>query len=143
VRHHAECAPGYAHEYDPQVNETDLWTAERHLGDKPEEITELYRRFISLAQECGPFTYSITKTAITLKGSRRGFAGAKPAQRWLDGYLDLQREVRDPRIRYASPYTKRLFVNQFRITRLDQLDHDFATWLSEAYAVGAGAHLHP
>lgn len=121
----------------------DLWTVERHLDDKPKEINELYRRFIAMVEECGPFTYRVSKTAITLKGSRRGFAGAKPAQRWLDGYLDLQREVRDPRIRYASPYTKRLFVNQFRMTRLEQFDRDFAGWVREAYDVGAGAHVHP
>jgi hypothetical protein len=125
------------------VDIADLWTVERHLDDKPEEIVVLYRRFIALAEECGPFTYRVTKTAITLKGTRRGFAGAKPAQRWLDGYLDLQRELRDPRIRYASRYTRRLFVHQFRITRLEQLDRDFAGWVREAYEVGAGAHVHP
>ena len=38
---------------------------------------------------------SVTKTAITLKGGRRGFAGAKPKARWLDGYLDLQRPIDD------------------------------------------------
>ena len=121
----------------------DLWTIERHLDGKPAEIAELYRRFIALVAECGPFTYRVSKTAITLKGSRRGFAGAKPAERWLDGYLDLQRELRDPRIRYASPYTKRLFVNQFRITSPEQLDRDFAGWVREAYDVGDGVHIHP
>lgn len=125
------------------MDSADVWTVERHLDNKPEEIAELYRRFIALVEECGPFTYRVSKTAITLKGSRRGFAGAKPAERWLDGYLDLQRELHDPRIRYASPYTKRLFVNQFRITRLEQFDRDFAGWVREAYEVGVGAHVHP
>ena len=52
----------------------------------------------------------MSKTAISFKGTRRGFAGAKPKKRWLDGYLDLQRRLTDPQIRSASPYTKRLFV---------------------------------
>jgi Domain of unknown function (DUF5655) len=117
------------------------WTIERHVQDKPEEIVALYNRFIRLAEACGPFVYSVTKTAITLKGSRRGFAGATPRQSSLTGYLDLQRRVVDPRIRRSSPYTKRLFVHHFRVVALEELDEEFGVWLSEAYAVGQGAHL--
>jgi hypothetical protein len=112
-----------------------------HLAGKPDDVVALYERFITLVEACGPFSYRVTKTAITLKGRRRGFAGAKPKARSLDGYLDLQREVVDPRILSASPYTRRLFVHQFRVVTLDQLDDEFATWVREAYAVGAGAHL--
>jgi Domain of unknown function (DUF5655) len=119
----------------------DAWTVEDHLLGKPDDIVALYERFITLVEECGPFSYRVTKTAITLKGSRRGFAGAKPTERSLDGYLDMQREVRDPRIMRASPYTKRLFVHQFRVISLDQLDDEFAGWVREAYNVGAGAHI--
>jgi hypothetical protein len=117
------------------------WTVEDHLADMPDEIVALYRRFIALVEECGPFSYRVTKTAITVKGSRRGFAGAKLTMRSLNGYLDLQRELRDPRIQRASPYTKRLFVHHFRVTSPDQLDREFAGWIREAYDVGAGAHM--
>jgi hypothetical protein len=107
----------------------------------PGTVVDLYERFILLVEACGPFEYSVTKTAIALKGARRGFAGAKPKQRWLDGFVDLQREVRDERIRRSSPYTKRLFVHQFRITEPNQMDATFAGWIREAYDVGAGHHL--
>jgi len=119
------------------------WTVEDHLHGKPDAVVALYRRFVALVQACGPFEYAVSKTAITFKGSRRGFAGAKPTAHGLDGYLDLQRRVEDPRIRRASPYTKRLVVHQFRITRLEQLDVEFAGWVREAYQVGQGGHLHP
>ena len=98
------------------------WTVEDHLRDKPPAVVALYRRFVELVQACGPFDYAVSKTAITFKGSRRGFAGAKPTAGSLDGYLDLQRRVEDPRIRRASPYTKRLVVHQFRISAPEQLD---------------------
>jgi hypothetical protein len=117
------------------------WTVQDHLRDKPPAVIALYQRFVELVEACGPFDYSVSKTAITFKGSRRGFAGAKPTSRSLDGYLDLQRRVDDPRIRTASPYTKRLFVHQFRITAADQLNDEFAGWLREAYEVGQGGHL--
>jgi hypothetical protein len=119
----------------------DTWTVEDHLRDKPAVVIALYQRFVELIQACGPFECSVAKTAITFKGSRRGFAGAKPTSRALDGYLDLQRRVEDPRIRRASPYTRRLFVHQFRVTAPEQLDDEFAGWVREAYDVGQGGHL--
>jgi hypothetical protein len=117
------------------------WTVADHLSGSGAEVLRLYERFVELVGTCGPFDVTVSKTAVTFKGTRRGFAGAKPKKNWLDGYLDLQREVRDPRFRRVSPYTKRLFVHQFRIITLDQLDNDFAGWVEEAYDVGQGRHL--
>jgi hypothetical protein len=125
------------------MDQDQEWTVERHLIGKPPEVVAMYRRFIELAERCGPFTYAVAKSAITLKGVRRGFAGAYPGKQRLDGYIDLQRVVSDPRIRRASPYTKKLFVHHFRITSLDELDDEFGGWLAEAYQVGQGAHLRP
>ena len=119
------------------------WTIEDHIAGKHPLVIELYQRFVRLVEACGPFEYSVAKTAITFKGSRRGFAGAILGSKGLDGYLDLQRRIEDPRFRRSSPYTKRLFVHHFRITGPEQLDGDFAGWVREAYAVGHGAHLHP
>jgi len=118
------------------------WTVDDHLRGCDSGVVRLYWRFVDLVKACGPFELAISKTAITFKGERRGFAGAKPKNRWLDGYLDLQRRIEDdPRIRTASPYTKRLFVHQFRVTALKQLDAKFAGWVREAYEVGQGRHL--
>lgn len=117
------------------------WTVERHLTGAPEFAVDLYRQLIRLVESIGPFTYSVSKTTITLKGERRGFAGARPYRGGVRGYFDLQREVRDPRIVSVAPYTKRLFVHQFRIASPADLDDEFVGWLREAYAVGAGAHL--
>ena len=118
-----------------------IWTTEDHLADKPEESLALYHRFVALVEACGPFTYAVSKSMITFKGDRRGFAGAKPDARGIRGYLDLERVVEDPRISNATPYTKRLFVHTFRITKPEQLDEDFAGWIREAFAVGQGHHL--
>jgi hypothetical protein len=54
------------------------WTVEDHLRDEPAPVVALYQRFVELVQACGPFEYAVSKTAIGFKGSRRGFAGAKP-----------------------------------------------------------------
>jgi hypothetical protein len=86
-----------------------------------------------------PLSVGDRVTALaSAKGSRRGFAGAKPRAQSLDGYLDLQRRVEDPRIRRAAPCTKRLVVHQFRVSAPEQLDEEFAGWVREAYQVGQG-----
>jgi hypothetical protein len=114
---------------------------EDHLRDKPAASVALWHAFVELIRRCGEFSVSPSKSTVTFKGSRRGFAGARPDGRGIVGYLDLQRQVRDPRITNVSPYTARLFVHQFRITAPEQLDDTFAGWVAEAYAVGQGAHL--
>jgi hypothetical protein len=120
------------------------WTVEDHLAGKPESSVALYRQFVRLVEACGPFSYAVSKTSITFKGSRRGFAGARPDAIGVRGYLDLQRTVEDPRITNVSPYTKRLFVHHFRIRSAEEMDEEFTGWVREAYAVGAGDHLpHP
>ncbi|MGK3954548.1 DUF5655 domain-containing protein [Microbacterium sp. I2] len=119
----------------------DEWTIARHLADQPEFAVELYHRFIEMVESIGPFTYAVSKTTITVKGERRGFAGPRPYRSGLRGYFDLQREVTDPRIISVSPYTQRLFVHQYRVASMDDLDEEFAGWLQEAYVVGNGAHL--
>ena len=117
------------------------WTVERHLDVVSSAVLQLYERLVELVDRCGPFTYSVSKTAITFKGTRRGFAGARPRQKYLGGYFDLTRRIDDPRVTRVTPYTKRLFVHAWRVDRIDQLDDQFAGWLAEAYAVGNGAHL--
>ena len=118
------------------------WTIDDHLRNKPAAAIAMYHRFVELVERCGPFTYAVAKTTITLKGTRRGFAGARPTDRsQLVGNFDLQREARDPRVTSVSPYTARLFVHHFRVNEIDELDDDFGTLLSEAYQVGAGAHV--
>src|SRR5690554_5059476 len=92
------------------------WTVEDHLAGKPAASVAMYRRFVELVEACGEFTYSVSKTTITFKGARRGFAGARPTASGLRAYLDLQRAVDDPRVTSVSPYTKRLFVHQVSLT---------------------------
>lgn len=116
------------------------WSVERHVADKPEFVVDLSKRFVRLLTACGPYTVNVTKTAIAFKGTHRGFAGAKLRKASLDGFLDLQREVQDERFLRVSPYTKSLYVHQFRLTSEAQLDDSFAALMEEAYQVGRGAH---
>jgi hypothetical protein len=118
-----------------------VWTVEDHLSGQPPASVALFHRFVEVLASNGPYICAVSKTTIGFKGSRRGFAGARPSRRGLVGFLDLERIVTDRRITHVSPYTKRLFVSHFRISELADFDDTFAGLISEAYAVGQGAHL--
>lgn len=124
------------------VEEPRRWSVDDHLRDAPPEHVALYRRIEALILGCGDVSVSVSKTTITFKGSRRGFAGARPTPRGVHGYLDLTRPLEgDPRIRRVSPYTKRLYVNHYLVTSESDLDDTFRSWVQEAYRVGEGDHL--
>ncbi|GIG22024.1 hypothetical protein Cch01nite_27480 [Cellulomonas chitinilytica] len=124
------------------MTDAHVWTVDDHLhGASPEHVA-LWREVAGLIEACGPVEVVVHKTTITFKGTRRGFAGARPDAGGVVGFLDLMRPVdTDPRITSVAPYTHRLFVNHFRVRSTTDLDDTFAEWVREAYAVGAGAHL--
>lgn len=117
------------------------WTVEDHLTGQPAVSVAMYQRFVEMLAANGPYICTVGKTMIGFKGPRRGFAGAKPTPRGLTGFLDLQRIAEDRRIISVAPYTRRLFVHQFRIADIADLDESFAALIAEAYAVGQGAHM--
>ena len=116
----------------------------QHMQHGTPNSRALYDRFVAILDTIGPYTTHPAKTTITFKGTRRGFCGAHPKNDSLHGYFYLTRALApDPRLRSVTPYTKRLFVHQFRVSTLDELDETFAGWLREAYRVGQGEHLKP
>lgn len=115
---------------------------QQHMENGTPTSRALYERFVEMLDQIGPYTTHPAKTTITFKGTRRGFCGAHPKNDNLIGYFDLMRALEpDPRVRSVSPYTKKLFVHQFRITSLEEMDETFHGWLREAYRVGQGEHL--
>jgi hypothetical protein len=120
---------------------SDPWTVERHMDSMAPAVRALYDRLVEIVTACGPFTYSVSKTAITFKGARRGFAGTRPRRTYLAGYFDVTRQIDDGRITRVTSYTSRLFVHAWRVDEVEQMDDEFAGWIAEAYRVGQGAHL--
>ncbi|WP_226921565.1 DUF5655 domain-containing protein [Georgenia subflava] len=119
-----------------------VWTVEDHLREQPEEHVALYRRLESVIRSFGEVSLSVSKSTITFKGSRRGFAGGRPTRHGVEGYFDLTRPLTgDARIRRVTPYQRNLHVHHYRLREDADLDETFAGWLREAYDVGCGAHL--
>jgi hypothetical protein len=116
------------------------WTIEDHLRGKPDHVRALYEAFERAIAACGPYDTTVTKTAISFKGSARGFAGATPRSKSLSGFLDLMAEVHEPPFTRIAPYTSTLWVHRFVIERPEQFDDRFVMHVREAYRVGQGAH---
>jgi hypothetical protein len=113
-----------------------------HMANGTPESQALYMHFRALLDSFGSYSVHPAKTSITFKGSRRGFCGAHPKKNALIGYFDLMRPLEpDKRIKKIYPYTKTLFVHQFRVVSSAEMDPVFQSWLAEAYLVGQGAHL--
>ncbi len=117
-----------------------MWTVEDHLAGKSDAVRELFEAFDKLVRRCGPCERSVTKTAIAYKGSVRGFAGVSPRRERLTGFLDLTEQVHEAPFTRVTPYTKRLWVHRFVLEDLKQLNRTFAARITQAYAVGQGAH---
>jgi hypothetical protein len=114
----------------------------QHMENGTPNSRALYGRFVQILDEIGTYTTHPAKSTITFKGTRRGFCGAHPRKDRLIGYFDLTRAIEaDPRIRSVSPYTQKLFVHQFRIASIEEMDETFQGWIREAYRVGQGDHL--
>lgn len=124
------------------VKDDKRWSVEDHLRDAPPEHVALYRLIEDYVLGLDGVTLSVSKTTITFKGRRRGFAGARPTLHGVKGYLDLTRQLSsDPRIRRVTPYTKRLYVHEYLVSAEAEVDETFRSWLHEAWRVGEGDHL--
>ena len=120
----------------------DGWSIDDHLQRGDDASVALWRRIDDFLQSLGDVTHSVSRSTVTYKGPRRGFAGAHPKGSVVVGYFDLMRELpADPRVRRASPYGRNLYVHHFQVADDTDIDATFLGWLREAYAVGCGAHL--
>lgn len=128
--------------HDADTHDTDEWTVARHVEAGTPQTVGLYRQVEELLLSLDGVTVSVSKTTVTFKGPRRGFAGARPTRSGVVGYFDLTRELApDPRIRGIAPYTKTLHVHRYHLADESDLDETFRGWLREAHQVGHGAHL--
>lgn len=118
-------------------------TVADYLRNRPGSSVALYRQVESALLEMGGVGTSVSQTTVTFKGSRRGFAGARPSTVGVEGYFDMMRGLQkeDHRIRTVVLYQRNLFVHHYRLTDPSDCDETFLGWLKEAHAVGHGAHL--
>jgi hypothetical protein len=112
-----------------------------YLDGRPEVSIALFWRFIALARAAGPAAYELQNGPVVLRGTRRIFSSVRVRDNGIVGHLVLPRLITDRRMRKAEKLTKTLTYHGYLATAPSDLDDEFAQWLTEARAVGNGAHL--
>ena len=103
-----------------------------------ESARDLFRRFQTMVEACGPSETAARRTIVYWKRTRV-FAGAFVLGRRLELNIDLLRKAEHPCLLAAFPHTKRVITHRLRIASAGQLDAPLAALLAEAYAqVGPG-----
>ena len=102
----------------------------------------MFDRVVALIEALGPVRVLPEKTRIAFQ-VRMSFAQITPRKRWLDGHIVLARRLESSRFRRIETFSPRNHLHAFRLTDATDLDDEFRSWLSEAYAVGEQKHLRP
>ena len=115
-------------------------TVEHHLAGKPPHVRAIVERLIEVTGENGPFDVIPEKTRIAFF-MRMSFAALMVRRRWVDAHVVLARRLEHPRFTKVITYGPRNHEHDFRVHCVDEVDHEVAAWLAEAYAVGEQRNL--
>jgi len=115
---------------------------EAHFAGREPQVVATFKRLVTVARRSGPVTVLPEKSRIALQ-VRMSFAAFTLRRRWVDGHVVLARRRSSPRFRRIDVISPRNQVHVFRLHSPDEVDAEVASWLAEAYQVGAQRHLGP
>lgn len=118
-------------------------TVEEYLADKKPEAVELFHRFATLVEACGPSEVAPRKSIVYWRRERI-WAGAFCNGKKLELNIDLLRGVDHAANLAVIPHTERVLTHRMRVTEPAQLDESIAAMLRESYdEVGPGTRKRP
>lgn len=110
-----------------------------HFASTAPHVRATFDEVLSVLAMLGPFTVLAEKSRIALH-VRMGFAAFMPRRDWLNGHLVLARQVPSPRFTKIETFSPHNVLHAFRLITPDEVDDEFAGWLTEAYQVGEQRH---
>lgn len=123
-----------------QSHACGTYDLESNFSKSSPEIRKIFNAIHSALKRIGPVRVLPQKTRIAFL-VRMSFAQVTPRRSWLDGHVVLARVRRSRRFRGIEVFSPRNVVHHFRLTSVADVDDEFRSWLSEAYAVGEQRHL--
>jgi hypothetical protein len=111
-----------------------------HFAGKPRFVHALFRRVRSAVEACGPVEVLSEKSRIAFH-VRMSFMAISVQKSGLRGHFVFASVHRNPRFLRVDTLSRHNHVHHFRITRPEDVDTTFATWVAEAYRVGQQRHL--
>jgi len=115
------------------------WELEDHFRGKASAVRDAFNRLRELIEACGPVEMIPQKTRIVFL-TRMRFAAVMPRTVWLDGHLNLAREIRDPRFTKVTRYGPATYTHSFRARDASFFDAKFAAFVRESYIRGRQEH---
>ena len=115
-------------------------TLEEPFQGKPPDIRRLFDLVRQAVEAMGPVTLVPYRDRVAFMVKVR-FAGAKPANTWLDVEFWLTHRIDSPRFRKVETLTTYTHIHTVRLTGPADVDDELASWLREAYEVGCQHHL--
>ena len=115
---------------------------EAHFAGREPQVVATFKRLLAVARRSGPVKVLPEKTRIAFQ-VLMSFAAFTLRKRWVDGHVVLARRRDSPRFRRVDVISPRNQVHVFRLHSPDEVDAEVASWLAEAYQVGAQRHLGP
>ena len=115
------------------------WTLDDHFRGKASAVRDAFNRLRQLIEACGPVEMIPQKTRIVFL-TRMRFAAVTPRTAWLDGHLNLAREISDPRFTKVVRYGPATFTHSFRARDASFFDAKFAAFVRESYIRGRQEH---
>jgi hypothetical protein len=116
------------------------WTLDHHLDGRSENVVAIVDTVLVTARALGPVEVIPEKTRIAL-AARMSFAALMVRARWVDGHVVLARRLESPRFQRIETFSPSNHLHAFRLHAPEEVDEEFAAWLSEAYEVGLQHHL--
>jgi hypothetical protein len=116
------------------------YTLASHFAQKPPVVRAIFDKVLRAARRNGPVTVLPEKTRIAFQ-VRMSFAAFVVRRNWIDGHVVLARRLENPRFRRIETFSPRNHSHAFRFERIEEVDAEVASWLTEAYQVGEQRHL--
>jgi hypothetical protein len=123
-----------------QTHSCGHYSVKKHLKGKRPHVIALYEELAERVEQCGPVTLAPTKTRIGFQ-VRMIFAAVSLREGSLYCHVVLSRRLENPRFTRIQSLSPRNHVHHFRVQSTEELDHEVAAWLQEAYKVGEQKHL--
>ena len=108
------------------------YSIEKFLDGKSDVGRDLFRRFVTLIERCGPYEVAPAKTRVAFMAVVRFASVNRVGHDFIDVHFVLPRAIDSPRFRSVEHLGK-LHVHHVRLCDRRDFDRELARWLGQSY----------
>jgi hypothetical protein len=108
------------------------YSIEKFLEGKTDIGRDLFRRFVTLIQRCGPYEVAAAKTRVAFMAAVRYASVNRVGHDFIDVHFVLPRAIDSARFRRVDHLGK-LHVHHLRLRDRRDCDRELARWLRQSY----------